>query len=254
VLLVIPAAALLYACGGRWRRQRRNQFRSTTGWVKGKFSPGLEPARPWRTPRPAPIRGTGKAYLDRPWHRSRRKRNWLRSGQDQRSYLWFAKSGSDPAADLPPSRLIRRAEDLGNHGIGKPKDRFYHFTYRRPAWISFAVGVVDGSRLRVTFRDHRPAHSRNVVWVIRTGSLPGLVLVRPNLQSCRHWGAQISHLSLGRSISGERKQRSRASIRERGLSPSGGRDLKHTFRGLDRGQLGDAAVTDFGIRHHHTQT
>src|SRR5882762_3786909 len=143
VLALIPATALLAACGGSGGggAPASGGVSNSSGWVQGKFSPASAFAAMCVTPRTGTDPGTGKAYLDRPGTALDEK-NWLRSWTND-LYLWFSEvPDQDPAGFASDSAYFNVLKTSATTASGKPKDRF-HFTYPTATWESLSQSGVE---------------------------------------------------------------------------------------------------------------
>ena len=142
VLALIPATALLAACGGSGGggAPASGGVSNSSGWVQGKFSPASAFAAMCVTPRTGTDPATGKAYLDRPGTALDEK-NWLRSWTND-LYLWFSEvPDQDPAGFASDSAYFNVLKTSATTPSGKPKDRF-HFTYPTAAWEALSQSGV----------------------------------------------------------------------------------------------------------------
>src|ERR1700686_5017666 len=138
-LALIPATALLDACGGGGGGATIASS-STSGWVQGQFSPAATFAAMCVTPRTGIDPGTGKAYLDRPGTALDEK-NWLRSWTND-FYLWFSEvPDQNPTAFASDATYFDALKTSATTASGKPKDRF-HFTYPTATWEALSQSGV----------------------------------------------------------------------------------------------------------------
>src|SRR5258708_24296657 len=132
VLALIPAAALLDACGGGGGGGTMASTKSTAAWVQGQFSPASAFAAMCVTPRTGTDPATGKAYLDRPGTALDEK-NWLRSWTND-LYLWFSEvPDQDPASFASDAVYFTALKTSATTASCQPTDRF-HFTYPTATW------------------------------------------------------------------------------------------------------------------------
>jgi carboxyl-terminal processing protease len=146
VLALIPATALLGACGGGGGGGSppvSGNSSGAAGWVKGQFSSVTNFAEMCVTPRTGTDPATGKAYLDRPGTALDEK-NWLRSWTND-LYLWFSEvPDQDPASFASDANYFDVLKTSATTPSGKPKDRF-HFTYPTATWEALSQsGVQSG--------------------------------------------------------------------------------------------------------------
>src|SRR6266851_3801480 len=141
VLALIPATALLDACGGGGGgAAASSSFSNASGWVQGKFSPASAFAAMCVTPRAGTDPATGKAYLDRPGTALDEK-NWLRSWTND-LYLWFSEvPDQNPAGFASDMTYFDVLKTSAVTASGKPKDRF-HFTYPTATWEALSQSGV----------------------------------------------------------------------------------------------------------------
>jgi carboxyl-terminal processing protease len=124
-LALIPATALLGACGGGGSGGATGGgggTGGTAGWVQGQFSPASAFAAMCVTPRTGTDPGTGKAYPDRQGTALDEK-NWLRSWTND-LYLWFSEvPDQDPAGFASDATYFTALKTSATTASGKPKDR-----------------------------------------------------------------------------------------------------------------------------------
>jgi len=135
LLGLIPAAALLGACGGGGGgggAPAGGGSSTTPAWVQGQFSPSSTFAAMCVTPRTGVDPATQKTYPDRPGTALDEK-NWLRSWTNE-LYLWFDEvTDQDPAGFATDSAYFDVLKTTAIMASGSPKDRF-HFTYATATW------------------------------------------------------------------------------------------------------------------------
>jgi carboxyl-terminal processing protease len=139
LLAVIPATALLDACGGGGGGGSAPVI-SAPGWVAGQFSPASAFAAMCVTPRTGTDPASGKPYADHPGTALEEK-NWLRSWTND-LYLWFSEvRDQDPAGFATDAAYFDVLKTTATTASGKPKDRF-HFTYPTAAWEALSQSGV----------------------------------------------------------------------------------------------------------------
>ena len=234
LLALIPAAALLDACGGGSGSGRAgiNSPGGATGWVKGQFSPASAFAALCVTPRTGTDPGTGKAYLDRPGTALDEK-NWLRSWTND-LYLWFSEvPDQDPAGFASDSAYFDVLKTSATTVSGKPKDRF-HFTYPTATWESLSQsGVEAGYGARFVIIAGTPP--RNVVVAYTEPGSPAAVAPASLAR-----GAQILTVD-GVDLVNANDQTSVNTLNA-GLGPQTAGET-HTFSILDAGMATPRTVT-----------
>jgi carboxyl-terminal processing protease len=142
VLALIPATALIDACGGGGGASASGGTMASTpaAWVQGQFSPASAFAAMCVAPRTGTDPATGKAYLDRPGTALDEK-NWLRSWTND-LYLWFSEvPDQDPASFASDATYFTALKTSATTASGKPKDRF-HFTYPTATWEALSQSGV----------------------------------------------------------------------------------------------------------------
>jgi C-terminal processing protease CtpA/Prc len=161
VLALIPATALLGACGGGGGGAAvTSSSGGTSGWVQGQFSPHSAFAAMCVTPRTGIDAATGKAYLDRPGTALDEK-NWLRSWTND-LYLWFSEvPDQNPATYASDATYFDVLKTSATTASGKPKDRF-HFTYPTGTWEALSQSGVQAG-YGMTFVIVASTPPRNVV-------------------------------------------------------------------------------------------
>jgi carboxyl-terminal processing protease len=237
LLALIPATALLDACGGGGGGGGGGAMASTnssgsSGWVKGQFSPAPAFAAMCVTPRTGTDPATGKAYLDRPGT-ALDERNWLRSWTND-LYLWFSEvPDQDPAGFASDSAYFNVLKTSATTASGKPKDRF-HFTYSTAMWESLSQsGVEAGYGARFVIIAGTPP--RNVVVAYTE---PGSAAALAPASLAR--GAQILTVD-GVDLVNASDQTSVNTLNA-GLSPQTAGET-HTFSILDAGMTTPRTVT-----------
>src|ERR1700722_900913 len=146
VLALIPATALLGACGGGGGGSggaAPSGGSPASGWVQGQFLPESTFAAMCANPRTGTDPGTGMAYPDRPGTALDEK-NWLRSWNND-LYLWFSEvTDQDPAGFSTDLAYFNVLKTTATTASGNPKDKF-HFTYATATWEALSQsGVTPG--------------------------------------------------------------------------------------------------------------
>jgi carboxyl-terminal processing protease len=146
VLALIPATALLGACGGGGgggASAAPSGSSTASGWVQGQFLPESTFAAMCANPRTGTDPGTGMAYPDRPGTALDEK-NWLRSWNND-FYLWFSEvTDQDPAGFSTDLAYFNVLKTTATTASGNPKDKF-HFTYATATWEALSQsGVTPG--------------------------------------------------------------------------------------------------------------
>jgi hypothetical protein len=234
VLALIPATALLDACGGGGGGggAASSSPSNASGWVQGKFSPASAFAAMCVSPRTGTDPATGKAYLDRPGTALDEK-NWLRSWTND-LYLWFSEvPDQDPAGFASDSAYFNVLKTSATTASGKPKDRF-HFTYPTATWESLSQsGVEAGYGARFVIIAGTPP--RNVVVAYTEPGSPAAVAPASFAR-----GAQILSVD-GVDLVNATDQTSVNTLNA-GLSPQTVGE-SHTFSILDAGTTTARTVT-----------
>ncbi|MEP6546216.1 MAG: S41 family peptidase [Gammaproteobacteria bacterium] len=141
LLALIPAVALLAACGGGGGDGApAGGFSNAPTWVQGQFSPSASFAAMCVTPRTGVDPITQHTYPDHNGTALNEK-NWLRSWTNE-LYLWFDEvTDQDPAAFTDDAAYFDMLKTTSTTASGKDKDRF-HFTYPTATWESLSQNGV----------------------------------------------------------------------------------------------------------------
>jgi carboxyl-terminal processing protease len=232
LLALIPAAALLDACGGGGGAGI-NSPGGSAGWVKGQFSPASAFAAMCVTPRTGTDPTTGKTYLDRPGTALDEK-NWLRSWTND-LYLWFSEvPDQDPAGFASDSAYFDVLKTSATTASGKPKDRF-HFTYSTATWESLSQSGVEQAGYGARFVIISGTPPRNVVVAYAEPGSPAAVAPAGLAR-----GAQILTVD-GVDVVNANDQTSVNTLNA-GLSPQTAGE-SHSFSILDAGMTTPRTVT-----------
>src|ERR1700722_7085636 len=144
VLALIPATALLGACGGGGGGSggaAPSGGSPASGWVQGQFLPESTFAAMCANPRTGTDPGTGMAYPDRPGTALDEK-NWLRSRNND-LYLWCSEvTDQDPAGFSTDLAYFNVLKTTATTASGNPKDKF-HFTYATATWEALSQSGVE---------------------------------------------------------------------------------------------------------------